>query len=195
MLPSGPIPGAAMRRLRYIQGWAIQPTALDTAPLHQMNCELSCFRRTGEGITRAHVAETWTWSLGYDKAGSDGVAIQARKMAIDKVGETDVEVANLAAAEHVTHWARNFDLYGYVVSHNHVIGKLDLYEIIMHPIDHGYPHVHIHACDDVRLNAKFRIDVFESLTDQHSAGLDRPRCTCFTAILKANRLGMQYQMS
>ncbi|WP_186215086.1 DUF4160 domain-containing protein [Burkholderia gladioli] len=155
--------------LRFLQGRAVQPIL---EPIYAIGCEVSCNGRAGEGITRAHLAESWAWSLSHSDSGSDGVLIVGQKILIDQQDEIAVEVANLAADAHVLHWKNALSTYGRVLSENHVIAELGRYTIIMYPLDHGYPHIHVHSRDDGSMNAKFRIDLFEPLTDEHPKELN-----------------------
>lgn len=157
---------------RKLRGRAVQPTATVFAPAHTLECELSCNGRCGEGITRAHIAETWAWSIGSEDTGSAGDSIRAVKTTIHADEATDVEVSNLASQQHFNLWLDDLLGWGQAVSSNHVISDFEGYKVIMYPFDHGYPHIHVHAHDDERLNAKYRVDVFEPLTKQRPAGLD-----------------------
>jgi hypothetical protein len=150
----------------------VQPTSSILPPAHVLECELTCNGRWGEGITRAHIGETWAWSIGSEATGSAGESIRAVKTTIDAMETTDVEVANLAAKQHFERWVDDLLVWGELVSNNHVIAELERYLIIMYPLDHGYPHIHVHARDDDRLNAKYRVDFFEPLTNGNPAGLD-----------------------
>ena len=160
-------------RWRQLLGRAVQPPmGQELPPFSQLDCELSCNEQSGEGITRAHIADSWTWSVASDAIGFSGYVIRATKTVMDSDAHIDVDVPNLAAEDHFKHWAEDLADWGKEPSKNHVISVLDGYQIIMYPLDHGYPHIHVHVRDDPRLNAKYRIDEFEVLTNGRPPGLD-----------------------
>lgn len=159
-------------KLRKLKGRAVQPEKSVLPPIHVLECELSCNGRWGEGVTRAHIAETWTWSLGCEEFGAAEDTIQAVKSTIDSDASANVAVANVASIPHVNRWEHDLQVWGQVLSSNHVIAQLDRYLITMYPLDHGYAHVHVHAQDDGSVNAKYRVDVFEPLTKLRPVGLD-----------------------
>lgn len=162
---------------RLIIGRVSQPDADGNhVAVHELECELVCLQRSGEGLTRAHLAETWVWSVGNSEAGCEREHVDAQKTVIDptKLLPLAVQVPNLATEDHVTHWEDRLDTWGEVTSGNYVIYQLGEYNIIMYSLDHAPPHVHVHTVVNSRLNAKYRIDVFEVLTDtrDHPPGLD-----------------------
>lgn len=159
-------------KLRKLRGRAVQPMTPILPPIHSLECELSCNGLRGEGITRAHIADTWAWSMGSAETGSAEDSIQAVKTSIDAEGNANVNVTNLASRQHFDRWQDDLQVWGKSVSNNHVIAFLDRYLVIMYPLDHGYPHIHVQIRDDDRLNAKYRVDVSEPLTKQRPAGLD-----------------------
>ncbi|WP_341908513.1 hypothetical protein [Polaromonas sp. YR568] len=159
-------------RVQKLKARAVQPFHYAPVPVEQLDCELSVRGRSGEGITRAHLAESWAWSLGVPETGAAGDAIFADKMTIDGDGTTQVAVRNLATAPHGERWAQELVEWGLHPSANHTIAEFDGLRIIMYPLDHGYAHVHVRACNEPSLNAKYRVDKFEPLTDMNPPGLD-----------------------
>lgn len=159
-------------RMQKLKARAVQPMQHGQTAIEQLDCELSVDGRCGEGITRAHLAESWAWSLGTPAMGAAGDAIQADKMAIDSAATTKVVVRNLACMRHGERWANDLAEWGTRPSDNHVIAEVDGLVFIMYPLDHGYAHIHVHARDKPSLNAKYRVDKFEPLTNMNPPGLD-----------------------
>jgi hypothetical protein len=159
-------------RWRQLRSRAVQPTSRELPPVHALECELSCNGQRGEGITRAHVAESWTLSVASAVTGSAGHYIRAEQTSIAIDAHVEVDVPNLAASDHLGHWVDDLAVWGQQLSNNHVVAVLDRYQIIMYPFDHGYAHIHVRAQDDPRLNAKYRVDKFEPLTNDRPAGMD-----------------------
>lgn len=152
---------------RQLRHKASQPVAV-SVPVHDLECELVFAHRGGEGLTRAHLTETWVWSLGNPDTCCDGVQIDAEKTFIDSSEVLLVQVPNLAREEHVLHWTSQLETWGAVISPNYVLAQFDNYKVIMYPFDHGYAHVHVHTVAESGLNSKYRVDVFEALTDDSS---------------------------
>lgn len=159
-------------RWRKLRSRAVQPTSQELPPAHSLECELSCNGRSGEGVTRAHIADSWTLSVACEAAGSDRYCIRAEKISIETNTKVEVDVRNLAAADHFERWIDDLKAWGKQTSSNHVVAALDRYQIIMYPLDHGYAHIHVRAYDEPRLNAKYRVDKFEPLTNNRPVGLD-----------------------
>lgn len=141
-------------------------------PFHEFDCELSSAGRSGEGLTRAHVAETWTWSVGSVETSSDAREIEADKITAEAGSVIKVRVANIAIEDHVSAWKQELIGWGHQPSNNHTVAVLGRYTVVMYPFDHGYPHIHVRSQNDTKLNAKFRVDCFEPLTYDHPEGLD-----------------------
>lgn len=159
-------------RMRKLKARAVHPLRPPQVPIEHLDYELSVAGRCGEGITRAHLAESWAWSLGVRATGAGGEEIQADKTTMDTDGAVQVGVRNLACIEHGEHWASDLAEWGMRPSENHVIAEADGLLFIMYPLDHGYAHVHVHARDNPGLNAKYRVDKFEPLTNTNPPGLD-----------------------
>lgn len=157
---------------RRLRARVVQPAAQEQQPIHALECELTCNGQSGEGITRAHIADSWTWSVASEATGSAAHLIRAIKTAIHSNVPVDVDVPNLASEEHSKRWANDLAVWGKALSDSHVVAVLDRYKIIMYPFDHGYPHIHVHTHDDPRLNAKYRVDKFEVMTNGHPVALD-----------------------
>lgn len=147
----------------------------DYVEVHKFDYELLCGQRAGEGITRAHIVESWAWSFGGDSSPYNKEIITASKIEIDQ-GAVDkvVEVQNIASELHAAQWADKIEAWGVTFSQNSVITEFDGYRIVMYPFDHSYPHLHVKMASDPNLNAKYRIDVFEILNENYSrpSGLD-----------------------
>jgi len=151
---------------------AVLPPQHENPPIEQLDCELSVDGRPGEGITRAHLADSWAWSLGCPETEAAAESIIADKTTIDGDADTQVVVRNLATVPHGDRWAQELAEWGQQPSANHVIAEINRLLVIMYPLDHGYAHVHVHSRDEPSLNAKYRIDKFESLTGRNPPGLD-----------------------
>lgn len=158
--------------LRRLKARAVHPSTFEKSPAHDLECELICLNRSGEGLTRAHLAESWTWSLGDPNLSNNNHSIDAKKITINSKDDSAVKVSNIATQEHFKYWTLHFDSWGKTIAKGHIICRLGSYEIIMYPFDHGYAHVHVHAVDMPSLNAKYRIDLFDPLTNNRPAGLD-----------------------
>jgi hypothetical protein len=160
-------------RMQKLRHRAIQPQNLDQPAIEQLDCELSVAGRRGEGMTRAHLAESWVWSLGISSIGAMRHEIQADKTVIDSEATDIVSVRNLACIQHSERWAHELAEWGMKPSENHVIDEVDGLIFIMYPFDHGYKHIHVHSRNDPKLNAKYRVDKFERLSSMSSSELDR----------------------
>lgn len=155
-------------RLRRIKARAVQPLEVDEPQGHQLACEVHRDNQIGEGLTRAHLSDSWVWSLGNTAAGTDTPLIEAKKHVLDEEGdviESQVQIANLADIEHARHWRERITVWGCEISDNCVVGDVAGNRIIMYPLDHGYPHVHVESPDFRNRTFKYRIDKFESLND------------------------------
>lgn len=159
-------------RMQKLKARAVQPLQHGLPAIEQLDCELSVDGRCGEGITRAHLAESWAWSLGFPATGAAGDEIQADKTSINGAPTMKVAVRNLACTLHGERWANDLAEWGMRPSDSHVIAEVDGLVLIMYPLDHGYPHIHVHARDEPSLNAKYRVDKFEPLTNKNPPGLD-----------------------
>jgi len=160
-------------RWRKLRLNSIQPTAPTHQPTHTLDCELQCNGIGGEGLTRAYISDSWAWSLATTSTHSNEHKIDAKKTSIEQEPEREVEVKNLASEKHVAHWTEKLGSWGEQLSNNHVIANIDRYIVVMYPLDHGHPHIHIRSLDDAQLNAKYRIDEFEPLTNKQSKTLDQ----------------------
>ncbi len=160
-------------RVQKLKARTVQPPLqAQQPPFDQLDCELSVEGRSGEGITRAHLAESWAWSLCVPAAGAAEEEIQAEKTTIDSDVAMQVSVRNLACLLHGKRWSQDLAEWGMRPSENHVIAEFDGLSLIMYPLDHGYAHIHVHASDEPSLNAKYRVDKFEPLTKRNPPGLD-----------------------
>lgn len=159
-------------RMQKLKARAVQPRQHGQPAIEQLDCELAVGGRCGEGITRAYLAESWAWSLGIERTGAAGHEIQAEKTTIESDITIAVTVRNLACVLHGDRWADELAEWGTRHSENHVISEVDGLLFIMYPLDHGYAHVHVHARNDPSLNAKYRVDKFEALTNRNPPGLD-----------------------
>lgn len=159
-------------RVQKLKARALQPLPDDHLPVVDLECELSVNERPGEGITRAHLADSWSWSLGVSKAGAADESIRALKTTIHDRHDSTVSVRNIASPLHGERWAKDLTEWGLTLSSNNIITEIDRLVIIMYPLDHGHPHVHVHNKDIRNLNAKYRIDKYEALTNRNPDGLD-----------------------
>lgn len=159
-------------RAQKLKSRAVQPFDHGQLPIEQLDCELSVGGRSGEGITRAHLTESWAWSLGVPEMGASEDEISADKTTINDNASIQVVVRNLATLQHGDRWMHELSEWGLHLSANHVIAEVDNLMIIMYPFDHGYAHIHVKAHNEPSLNAKYRIDKFESLTVNNPLGLD-----------------------
>jgi hypothetical protein len=152
---------------RRLRAAAIQPCIENLPEIHDLDCELYCNGRAGDGITRAYISETWTWSIGIEGKASMQL-IDAIKSSPDGP-DADVSVQNIANINHARAWHDQIALWGHTASQNHQICVYRGYQIIMYPLDHGYPHIHIKRDDMPELNAKYRVDAIEELTVNDSS--------------------------
>jgi hypothetical protein len=155
-------------RLRRIKTRAVQPTQEAGLAVDQLECEVRRDGRLGEGLTRAHLAESWVWSLGNTTGWTGAPVIAAQEVSLTADGaiaEGPVEVMNLADAGHAQHWEERISAWGREVSESCVIADVEGNRVIMYPLDHGYPHVHVESPRFGRRMFKYRVDRFESLTD------------------------------
>lgn len=148
---------------RRLRSAAIQPIVDQFPELHSLDCELYCNERAGDGITRAYINESWTWSIGHEGQASMQY-IDAVKSSLN-MPDSEVQVQNIANQHHSRAWHEQMALWGQTASQNHQICTYQGYQIIMYPLDHGYPHIHIKRADMPELNAKYRVDVAEELTE------------------------------
>jgi hypothetical protein len=160
-------------RFRRLRASAVQPLALGELIGSGLEHELTCNGRCGDGITRAHLADTWTWSVGNTATISDGSSIPAEKISIDSDTIESVQVPNLAQQDHAEHWRDRLGVWGQTVSNNHVMAEVGKWRVIMYPLDHGYPHIHVEDRGDPGQQAKYRIDKFEPLTYLRPQGMDQ----------------------
>lgn len=142
--------------------------------MHELDCELSCGKLRGEGLTRAHLASSWVWSFGSVEAQCDGTVVSAEKILISSAEVIVVEVPNLAILDHAAHWNLQLENWGRTVAASSIIAIVEGYQFIMYPSDHWPPHLHVHMSSIPWLNAKYRIDKFEVLNPEKNrpSGLD-----------------------
>lgn len=161
-------------KFRKLKLRAVQPMRQmqQMEPLHSLDCELSVDGRPGEGITRAHLMDSWTVSLGVQGTESSNCQITALKTNIEDNADIEVLVRNLAKTTHSESWRNELVAWGTQLANNFIISEFNGYLIIMYPLDHGYPHLHVKVHANPALNAKYRVDRFEPLTSNNPRGLD-----------------------
>jgi hypothetical protein len=154
-------------RVRRLKGSRlIQSDNEVAALLNEFECEVSFGGVVGDGLTRAHIAETWVWSLGNAKTATDVVSISAQESKLDVNGDLEsqvVSIPNLAEVAHAQHWGHNIAAWDQVESNNCVIGSVDGNSVLMYPFDHGYPHVHVKVTEQPQCVYKYRVDSFMPL--------------------------------
>lgn len=154
-------------KLRWFKSRIVQPLDLDEPPLHELFAEVTVDKKYGEGITRAHISRSWVWSLGFEVTKSHAATIPATELTLDESGEEnriDILVSNLATMEHAKHWEDTLSSWGIDGADNCIIGDVSGNQILMYPLDHGYPHIHVKYSVAPERSIKYRVDEFEALT-------------------------------
>jgi hypothetical protein len=159
-------------KLRRLKGRVIQPLEYQQEDFTSLECELYLADRIGDGLTRAHLASSWVWSFGNSSTASDREVIRARKISIDALDEVEISVSNIALDKHITYWEDALASWGGKISQNCVISQFTDFQIVMYPLDHGYPHVHVYLNDEPQRIIKYRIDNFEPLTKSNPDRID-----------------------
>lgn len=155
-------------RVRRILGRAIQPINYPEGHGDTLICDVKVGERVGDGVTRAHLANSWVWSLGNEPTASHSHIIPANAYELNGNGDVvteGVEIRNLASEAHAAHWEDAMAGWGKQWSRNCVIGIVSGHQVIMYPLDHGYPHIHVKSTNPPVQSYKFRIDKFGALTD------------------------------
>lgn len=158
-------------RVRSLKGTKLIQMEDENGPLiNEFDCEVSIENVVGEGITRAHIANTWVWSLGVEFTATDTESIKAQESRLDDGGtlvSQEVAIPNLADKSHFTYWEDEIAAWGQVESENCIIGHVSGNIVLMYPFDHGYPHVHVKVTDRPQYVYKYRVDLFEPLADSN----------------------------
>jgi Domain of unknown function (DUF4160) len=154
-------------KLRRIKGRVIQSTNIDEESGQFLACEVKIGSRLGDGVTRAHLAGSWVWSLGNQATASNGPIIPANEHKLNdsaKIDVTEVNISNLACASHFEHWEASIAAWGEQGSESCEISIVNGFRVKMYPFDHGYPHIHVETENPPNSMYKFRIDSFAPLT-------------------------------
>jgi hypothetical protein len=154
---------------RKILGRVIQPN-LFPDPEQGFLCELRLEARVGEGLKKAHLSDSWVWSLGCKETLCMGATIETLEYRVNSDGdesEAKAVVRNLANSDHTDHWQDLLISWGLVESPNAVVAEHQGYRVVIYPYDHGYPHIHLKKQDQP--DYKYRIDKFEPLTNSPKA--------------------------
>jgi hypothetical protein len=136
------------------------------ALLNEFECEVSFAGVVGDGLTRAHIAKSWVWSLGNTNTETDAVNINALESRLNVNGDLIsqvVTIQNLADVSHSEYWEQNISAWDQVESNNCVIGSVAGHIVLMYPFDHGYPHVHVKVTEQPQNIYKYRVDSFMPL--------------------------------
>ncbi len=153
-------------RVTWIKGRAIQVEKEAETALDHFGCEVRCNGVAGGGITRAHLMGSWVWSLGNEDTGTNREVIAGEKWSLDEDGELvqgAIEVMNLAERVHSDRWREVITAWGQEVSESCVIGHVEGNCVIMYPLDHGYPHIHVVSPTFGNRTFKYRVNPFECL--------------------------------
>lgn len=142
------------------------------ALLNEFECEVKLAETIGEGLTRAHIAKTWVWSLGNAITTSNNAIINAQEVKLDDNGEIklrNVSIKNLADVSHYHHWQQDIAAWDQTESTSCIVGKVAGNDVLMYPFDHGYPHVHVKVAAQPKSVFKYRIDFFAPLVSSEKA--------------------------
>lgn len=150
-------------RLRRLKGRAIQPGFhgdVDGCLL----CEVKVEGAVGSGLTRAYLADTWIWSfgsrdlwIGNPIVRGDATVLQGDNGLFSRC----VDIRNVASEEHAHYWRNSLLAWGAKIAASSTIGYVDEMRVMMYPLDHGLPHVHMVDRDGNMY--KYRIDAIEAL--------------------------------
>lgn len=151
-------------RVRKLKANIVQPVQSQETPIESLDFELECAGRRGNGITLAHHVQSWAWSIGGELNSFSDKSIAAVKQFAAHAHSEEVLVNNIAKREHAEDWQVQMASWGATAASGHVICELGDYQIIMYPLDHGFPHLHVHRLDGAPLDAKYRVDNGEPLT-------------------------------
>lgn len=156
-------------RVRRLKGNKLIQMEDENGPLIQeFDCEVSVKSTVGEGLTRAHIAGTWVWSLGDELTATNIENIRAQENKLEDSGaltSREITIPNLAKKSHFIHWEDKIAAWGQAESDNCIIGYVSGNIVLMYPFDHGYPHVHVKVTDRPQCKYKYRVDLFEPLAD------------------------------
>lgn len=117
------------------------------------------------GLTLASIAKSWAFSfpvLASPWLDSTVVTTEYRESG-DDVIERSCTIMHLSNEQHVLHWQQEMSDWGRDIANNNTITRIAGYPIVMYPLDHGYPHVHIVDPHHFKTLAKFRVDQFEQM--------------------------------
>jgi len=117
------------------------------------------------GLSFAHTAKSWAFS--FPKEGSPWLshfvsAIEYFQDCSD-ITNKECEIAHLANEQHARQWHQALCDWERVTADNNKIGTVAGYPIVMYPLDHGHPHIHLIDPLSYKILAKFRIDQFERM--------------------------------
>ncbi len=123
------------------------------------------------GLTYAHLAGSWTVSFPVNDSPwiSPSIAAIEYSTSGGDVISKDCLIKNLAQVDHVNHWGKQLSDWGLEIAESNIIGKLGELLIVMYPLEHGHPHVHLVDNQLYDINnhrktlAKYRVDCFERM--------------------------------
>lgn len=140
----------------------VAPPALD--------CEVRFQNRKADGLTHAHLAESWVLSFPLPNSSwlVPDVAVIELCLGTDGLSERECVIKNLGAVDHVRHWGQELADWGRDLASNNVIATIAGFPLMMYPNDHGYAHVHLVDPSMTKEGrkctlAKYRIDQFERM--------------------------------
>jgi hypothetical protein len=117
------------------------------------------------GLSFAHTAKSWAFS--FPKEDSPWLAhfVSAVEFFQDgtDINNKECEIPHLANEQHALHWQQLLFDWGRSTANCSKIGTVATYSIVMYPLDHGYPHIHLIDPQSYKTLAKFRIDQFERM--------------------------------
>lgn len=126
------------------------------------------------GLTCSHLTNSWAFSLPRNDSPWTHFSIDATEYRVDGdiITQLECRLKNLSLDAHVEHWANELVEWGREIAVSNVIGELDNLQIVMYPLDHGNPHIHLidpesyDSKNHRKTLAIFRIDRFERLEGQ-----------------------------
>ena len=117
------------------------------------------------GLSMTRIAQTWGCSL--PVAGSPWTAHTIGAVEY-RLGEKELlqipcEIRHVSSHDHAVHWAEEIETWGRTIATTNVVAEHDGYLVLMYPLDHAPPHVHLFNDGTKQTIAKYRFDFFERL--------------------------------
>jgi len=147
--------------------WLLSKTIDNQDEVPDLFSEVYFNNRPARGLTRAHLSQSWAFSFPQENSPWLEPIINCREIRIDEQGnsgEADCIIKHISKSPHVNHWQSELADYGKIVASTNVISSIQGHSVVMYPLDHSYPHLHlVENSTPRRTIAKYRIDVFERM--------------------------------